>query len=1160
MLPIPGEGIAGQMISIQRAFRIAFMFAAGLLPGAAEAKTFVLLTENLEMPGAWLVESDTGITKGARRYLIAPSPAVETAPAVGAVEMPHAGKWRIWVRSRDFAKDRPGVRFFSLRLGEQKLERKFGTHGLEGQEGWAWEDGGVIEAQAGPLLVVLGETGRHSARCEAIVFTDNMSYVPEGVTWQLNKEIAKLAPLTMSEASKAQFSPPPMTAVEEKAAATLENEKVRLSFHAGKTASGPAMGMKVATRDNGRWVVNQDSAEAASYRVITRPVKSNAAVRYGKVYPTWDTSLSPAVDVSAGAAKAKTRMGPGSVPWLAGKCLPLRPLAALQKDERTVELEFAPTPAGQLRVTWTLEPGRADAAVQMSFQPAQPGQYSLGFHSPVAVSTEDANEWLLPFQFHGRQFPKDPALLLSTTTPTPLALVNAQGVSTVVVAEPEDGAFEWPRADRARYGFGLRNETGFVQPMIYSPVMGLPGSLSEGGPVTAKFRYWVQRGDWYAAYRGVADGLFALRDYREPTTFSMTDTVFNLLDLMRDEAASGWDARAKASVQIESRNTVTQSSPLAYLSLYLLTGDRGLYEKLARPSLEFLLSRPMAHFAVEAEIMDNYYQHQPMQGPVRMFGAATYASALAMTHGRSGAFGELAFTPEHQLRRTQPHGHGQPFDDALALYRTTGDVRWLEEAKANAEKYLTMINRRGPVKEPGDRQFVNVSYSSNWEGLLHLYEATGEKRYLAAAEEGARALLTSIWTQPKISREQKTTLNPGGIYDAGRWVWWWGNSRKRLGLYEGPPVEEVIDLPAPKIAEREVPAWTVSNVGLGLEHPFTYVRGGGQANIMMSVWAANFLRMTQATGDPAFRVAARNSLIGRYANYPGYYLDGPTDEFRRADYPIKGPDVTSLYVHHIAPFTASLVDFLFTDAELRSQGKIVFPTARQMGYVWFDSRLWGHAPGRVYEDEAWPWLNRAAVTLDNPGVDHLLAEGNGKLHVILMNQSQSAQSVKLKLDEPTLGRSVQQAELAARLDGKTQPRVPIKDGVAEVSLPVNGLLVLTLDGVKIDVLTHRVKPPQQAALSKESAITRVKLGDTKWQTIATTIDAPPFEWRDFHAYLNCGREDLKSAVLLYRIGEGPEQRVEVKAFPFEFSVRVDDPKQSVTWKVEAQFPDGTWVK
>src|SRR6218665_968285 len=101
---------------LQRFFGLALLCIS--FTTTAEARTFLLMTEDLEMPGGWIAESDTGMSKGARRYLIAPTPAVSQAPAVGAVDIPNAGRWRVWVRSKDFAHNRPGVRTFSLRVGE----------------------------------------------------------------------------------------------------------------------------------------------------------------------------------------------------------------------------------------------------------------------------------------------------------------------------------------------------------------------------------------------------------------------------------------------------------------------------------------------------------------------------------------------------------------------------------------------------------------------------------------------------------------------------------------------------------------------------------------------------------------------------------------------------------------------------------------------------------------------------------------------------------------------------------------------------------------------------------------------------------------------------------------------------------------------------------
>ena len=470
-----------------------------------------------------------------------------------------------------------------------------------------------------------------------------------------------------------------------------------------------------------------------------------------------------------------------------------------------------------------------------------------------------------------------------------------------------------------------------------------------------------------------------------------------------------------------------------------------------------------------------------------------------------------------------------------------------------ADGYISRLRERRPIREPGDHAFVNVGYVPNWEGLLYLAEATGEARFRDAAAEAGRALLSTIWTQPMV-RDEEVALNPGGVYDASRGIWWWGDGKKRQGVYEGPAQEGPIPTEPPKIPERRVPAWTVSNIGLGLEHPFTYVRGAGQANIMMSNWAPNFLRLAALSGDDAFRVAARNSMIGRYANYPGYYLDGRTDEFRRADYPVKGPDVTSLYLHHIPTFTASVIDFLFTEAELRSAGKVKFPTVRQCGYVWFDNRLWGHAPGSFYGEEAWPWLHRTAVRLDNPAVDHVLAEGNGKLHVLLMNQSAKEQTVEVAFDGKVLGRSTGSVTLKVPEGPGAATNAA---GIATLKLPPRGISALTLEGVKIDVPTHRVKPPEHFGMPEKPASPPVRIAGTEWVAEAALIEAPPFSSVDLYVHLDAGIGALKSAMLRCRTETGPPKRVEATRFPFEFTVSLGEMKAPVEWAVDVVLPDGS---
>ena len=262
----------------------------------------------------------------------------------------------------------------------------------------------------------------------------------------------------------------------------------------------------------------------------------------------------------------------------------------------------------------------------------------------------------------------------------------------------------------------------------------------------------------------------------------------------------------------------------------------------------------------------------------------------------------------------------------------------------------------------------------------------------------------------------------------------------------------------------------------------------------------------------------------------------------------------------MAPFAAYVLDYLFTDAEMRSRGEVTFPWVRQHGYAWFDSRLRGHAPGQVYGHEAWPWLHRTAATVDTINVDRVLAHGGGEFHVVLLNQVREAQRVQVTLDERSLGRRVDGASVAVVLDNRPAPSLTVAGRSVSLELPALGIAALTLDGVNIDVPTHRTRPPRHFKLPAKPGTTKVGLDGSKIEARGAWIVAPPFEHRDLYVYLAASAAQCQRAILRCRVGNGQEQSVDCERFPFEFTVRVANLAAPVTWRVEAELPQGTRVR
>jgi hypothetical protein len=330
----------------------------------------------------------------------------------------------------------------------------------------------------------------------------------------------------------------------------------------------------------------------------------------------------------------------------------------------------------------------------------------------------------------------------------------------------------------------------------------------------------------------------------------------------------------------------------------------------------------------------------------------------------------------------------------LAACRLSPSSVPLGDVTADADAWLAK-EVYGRQTVPVDFQaFYNIHFYPYWWDLIDLYEATRDQRYLDAAEEGAFHTVAGLWSHPRVPAGD-ITVHPGGSQVTYHPLWHKNNALYRLGWPRQPN-----DTP-----EHAVPAWQVSPVGLGLEQPSTYTAfPGAMNNIMQSTWAPHLLRVFRYTDREIFRTFARNSVIGRFANYPGYYLTCFTDRVHDPRYPYAGPDITSLYYHHIPVHYAFAVDYLLADAEVRSGGQVAFPWVKQKNYAWFNNRVYTAEPGAVYGDrEAVLWLERGVVATDDPKIDWLAARSPERFWVMLMNQTRAERTVTVRLNRAKIG-------------------------------------------------------------------------------------------------------------------------------------------------------------
>ena len=1096
--------------------------------------TLGLEAEDFEYQGDWRAVPDKAGFSGSGILFAGPTGAA--LPAATAIEVPRAGRYHLWVRALDFPDYLPGTRTLTVSVHGQRSEEIFGD---SGKEPWTWEPGGAFDLPAGRVLLSIHDVAKNYGRIDALLLTTDQKLKPSGKLG--TQTLRRIHPVTIEPAKAAAKDPLAARSVKPNPdggppAAALENKFVRYSFLPATCGDKKTIIPRVEIRRGDKWLVVEADPGAEIYSVVKT---DEVEIRYSGTFPQWTRPRADPVDVTMGGVTLTTArsISPPEI-WRAGEFFRFQPVSAKRAGE-IVRIEFESSPAGKLVAEWRLEPGHRAANVKLSFTPVREGSYSLGYHLFFRKPIGEIEELQLPLAFQRKRFPDRAYMVLDPRTPTPFSLAQtgkANGaISWAVIGDPAEIPFAWPDRRNPNMGFCIRDEAGNVQPAIYGPIPATErAKVAAKQTLTFQCNVLVQPGDWYAAYRTTVDEVFGFRDYRRNGRTSLSDAGMNMIDLIRDDEFGGWWRRAKGWYQIESHNTVTHSTPATMLSLYRLTGDQDLYRRRALPTMEYVLSRDNVHFTPEPGDPGRY-STGPMGGPVKHFGSSTFSALSRLTGGHTPAFKEIALPAEEKIRRTVGYSHAQVFNEWAARHRMTGDAADLQEAVKLADEYLAAHVIEPPTRPIGHTPFWLLSFVPDWEGLLMMYELTGEKRFLDGAVIGARQLMAGLWTQP-VFPDGKTTIFPKGQYEGDPWnghLLAKGPYQTRLGF----PLRD------DSLTERQVSAWSVSCVGLGFEQPSTL---GAARNrlIYQAVWAPEFLRLARYTGDKAFETCARNATVGRWANYPGYYVGGHMDLVQDPTYPFVGPDQSVIYYHHIVPHLSWTIDYLVADAELLSDGQIEFPSLRENGYAFFDGKTFGHAPGKIFDEEGcWLWLQRGAILVSNPQINTLTAHNDSKFLAILTNQDTRPQVASITLSQQALGIDPETTKSVTVRGVGGERQVDLIDGMAEVEFAPRELLVVEVEGARIEIAAHRTM--EEPAPGDVPALVEASVGDVKVKAAAIAVAPGPWD-----AFIWCTANDEQAqSVTLETFVEGTWKAQLDDDYPFEFSVPMSSLEKLLKFRV-----------
>ncbi|HAH45611.1 MAG TPA: NADH-dependent oxidoreductase, partial [Planctomycetaceae bacterium] len=152
------------------------LFTVEYAAAAPPVEGVLVEAESFDQHGGWKLDTQFINIMGSP-YLLAHGLGQPVADAETTVQFPSTGKYRVHVRTKDWvapwkATGAPGR--FQLLLDGKPLEETFGTK----SDKWFWHDGGTVEITKPEAKLALHDLTGFEGRCDAILFTKDLSYQP----------------------------------------------------------------------------------------------------------------------------------------------------------------------------------------------------------------------------------------------------------------------------------------------------------------------------------------------------------------------------------------------------------------------------------------------------------------------------------------------------------------------------------------------------------------------------------------------------------------------------------------------------------------------------------------------------------------------------------------------------------------------------------------------------------------------------------------------------------------------------------------------------------------------------------------------------------------------------------------------------------------------
>ena len=813
---------------------------------------------NFSTSGGWVLEDDDIFRGKITRERVEET----NDDATLNIEIETSGQYKIWCFSKDYATNQPGTRYFNVAVDGVRAPDRFGTHG---KEGFNWDEVGTYSFNPGTHNIALQDTSAFYARCRGVLVTTDMNFVPSN---NFEECMQYKVTDTHLDVVPANFPAWAKSSMEDVAVETIENEKIKINFYQGVGEKGSLVQNEIFLKKDGEWVLVKGRTEdlgVLAMRADSAEIGGAFSTKGGLQGTPWHLSSQNFTGFEDGKVSTVLEDNyyrTGRPEWL----IP----SSLQKvDEKSVVLNMSSENV-DATLTFSFDDATYEPNVTFNATVKIGGAYSFSYFTGDEFNEGSFSRVTAPFLYLNKEVPETALVLAEYTMFTPMiSFTFGEGDTAItkgVAVDPTCVRQRIPYPGDSDFGITFRSPTGNVRGQLIAPLFGNENALFDAGEnYTFSYRLLYNDTDWFDNFTHVAEDLYNSKDLRSNYYASLNDAIYNTTDLMMDDVYGGWDEKDMAFYNMEAKMVTTQSNPVELMQRYMLTENEEILEKRAIPSLAYILSRGGMHMKrVEGENSYTSMAPVPLSG-ITGFAPSSYVALYRMSQGRT------PFLFNHALRTMESASDMEGVAAAKASNEMFSDKGYIESIKANADSYMEDLYADEFRPNGGFVYSVTVPMLN---AFTLAYEATGEQKYLDAAEKTAQYLTATLWTTGYQNGYAQTnyTVNPAEtakrlvVNDTVDWYYHKDGVQWRVGNPYG--VMSGASEAQNKLKEETAPGWVPARVGLGTEHSITPANANA---ITMNMWAGTMARLAKHTGEDYFMATARNAMIGRFANYSGYY-------------------------------------------------------------------------------------------------------------------------------------------------------------------------------------------------------------------------------------------------------------------------------------------------